>query len=185
MKRIFTALATAIFLAAAPVMVSCGTDTITRVSNTGTTPEEPENPDSGDNENNGEGENNNGDGEEMKTDSIIVKIGDFRYTAALEDNETAHAFAALLPITITMNELNGNEKYGNLSQNLPTGTFRPGQINEGDLMLFGSNCIVLFYKSFTTGYSYSRIGKITETSGLAQAVGNGDITVVFERSVSK
>lgn len=127
-------------------------------------------------------DNSNGDetDTDMKTDSITLKIGNSSFLVVLEDNATARAFAALLPLTMTMNELNGNEKYYMLPDNLPTASSRPGRIENGDLMLYGSNCIVLFYDTFTTSYSYTRIGKVVEPNGLAAAVEKGRISVTIE-----
>jgi hypothetical protein len=49
-----------------------------------------------------------------------LTIGDSMSTATLYDNATATAFKALLPITLNMAVLNGNEKYGELPRRLPT-----------------------------------------------------------------
>ena len=83
-------------------------------------------------------------------------------------------------MTVTMSELNGNEKLYNFPQNLPTESANPGTIHTGDLMLYGSITLVLFYKSFPTIYSYTKLGQIDHPSGLAAAVGSGNITVTFE-----
>ena len=111
---------------------------------------------------------------------ISVKIADAEFTATLEDNETAAAFKAMLPMTLDMSELNGNEKYNYLSADLPTAAESVGTINAGDIMLYGSNCAVLFYETFDTPYSYTRIGHIDDVSGLKEAVGGGNVTVTFE-----
>ena len=139
-----------------------------------------ENTDEADTENGDDKPNGNETDSDMKTDSITLKISNSTFRAVLEENATARAFAALLPLTITMNELNGNEKYYMLSDNLPTASSRPGRIEKGDLMLYGSNCLVLFYDTFPTSYSYTRIGKVVEPNGLAAAVGNGRVTVTME-----
>lgn len=112
---------------------------------------------------------------------ITVKIGDKSFSAQLYDNETAHAFADMLPLTLNMNELHGNEKYYNLSNSLPTDSSDVGKINSGDIMLYGNDCLVLFYDSFSTGYSYTKIGYIENPTGLADAVGNGNITITFDK----
>lgn len=118
--------------------------------------------------------------EKTNTMNIQIKVGNKRFTATLEDNATAKAFKALLPMTIQMTELNGNEKYFRLSVNLPTNASNPGTIQTGDLMIYGQNTMVLFYKSFPTSYSYTRLGRINESAGLAAALGSGDVTVNYE-----
>jgi hypothetical protein len=118
--------------------------------------------------------------EKTNTMSIQIKVGNKRFPATLEDNATAKAFKALLPMTIQMTELNGNEKYFRLSVNLPTNASNPGTIQTGDLMIYGQNTLVLFYKSFPTSYSYTRLGRINDTAGLAAALGSGDVTVSYE-----
>lgn len=112
--------------------------------------------------------------------NITIRAGSNSFTATLEDNEAGKAFAALLPMTVNMNEMNGNEKYHNLSGNLPTNSSRPGTIRTGDLMLYGSNCIVLFYATFSSSYSYTRLGRVNNPDGLATALGNGNVTVTFD-----
>ena len=111
---------------------------------------------------------------------ISIKIGSSSFTATLSDNPTAAAFKALLPMTVNMTELNGNEKYFDLQNALPVNPSKPAIIQNGDLMLYGSNTLVLFYKKFSTSYSYTPIGRIGNPSGLAAALGSSNITITFE-----
>lgn len=110
---------------------------------------------------------------------LEVVIEDRIFTATLADTEAARQFAGQLPMTINMGELNGNEKYHYMDFGLPTAAARPGTIKAGDLMLYGSDCLVLFYETFTSSYSYTSLGKLDDPAGLAQAVGSGSITVTF------
>ena len=112
--------------------------------------------------------------------NIQIKVSDKRFSVTLEDNATAKAFKALLPVTIQMTELNGNEKYFRLSGTLPTNASNPGTIRTGDLMIYGQNTLVLFYKTFSTSYSYTRLGRIDDPAGLAAALGSGEIAVTCE-----
>jgi hypothetical protein len=116
------------------------------------------------------------------TDSMKLKIttGTNTFTATLYSNATVAVFKSRLPMTINMRELNGNEKYFDLPNNLPANASNPGTIQTGDLMLYGSNTVVLFYKSFSTPYSYTRLGRIDNISGLTAALGSGNITATFE-----
>lgn len=72
-----------------------------------------------------------------------------------------------------MSELHGNEKYYYFNKSLPTNSERVGRIENGDLMLYGSDCLVLFYESFSSGYSYTKLGKVDNPSELEDAVGSG------------
>ncbi len=118
----------------------------------------------------------------LNTDSMKLKItiGPNTFTATLYDNATVTACKTRLPMTINMKELNSNEKYFDLPDNLPANASNPGTIQTGDLMLYGSNTLVLFYKSFSTSYSYTQMGRIDDTSGLAAALGSGNVAVTFE-----
>ena len=116
------------------------------------------------------------------TDTMKLKItvNSNVFTGILQNNATAKAFISMLPLTINMEELNGNEKYYYLSNTLPTNSSNIGTIQTGDLMLYGNNCLVIFYKTFTTSYSYTRLGRINNTAGLAAALGSGNATVKLE-----
>jgi hypothetical protein len=109
-----------------------------------------------------------------------ITIGSKTFKATLEDNRTVAELKTLLPLTLNMTDLNGNEKYYHLDTSLPTDASSPDTIQKGDLMLYGNNSLVLFYKTFETTYSYTRLGRIDDPSGLADAVGKGKATVIFE-----
>jgi hypothetical protein len=118
----------------------------------------------------------------LNTDSMKLKItvGSNTFIATVYNNAPAASFKAKLPLTINMKELNGNEKYFDLPNNLRTDASNPGIIQTGDLMLYGSNTLVLFYKTSSTSYNYTRIARIDNPSGLAAALGSGNRSVKFE-----
>jgi hypothetical protein len=111
---------------------------------------------------------------------IRIKVGKKAFTATLEDTATGKAFKALLPMSADMTELNGNEKYFRLSAHLPTDASNPGTIQTGDLMIYGQNTLVLFYETFSTTYTYTRLGHIEDPHGLAAALGAGNVTISYE-----
>lgn len=114
------------------------------------------------------------------SNQLRLRIGSETFTATLSDNPTTTAFVAQLPLTVSMVELNGNEKYYDLPQGLPTNAINPGTIQAGDLLLYNSNTLVLFYETFSTSYRYTRMGRVNNPAGLATALGRGNATVTFE-----
>ena len=100
------------------------------------------------------------DNEEMTMDKVYININNKKLGIDLENSSTTSALIKLLPLELSMNDLNGNEKYVYLNESLPTNTYSPKHIEAGDVMLFGDNCLVIFYESFDTSYSYSKIGHI-------------------------
>ena len=86
-----------------------------------------------------------------------------------------------MPLDVTMSELNGNEKYYYLDEPLPQNAQRVGRIEAGDIMLWGDDCVVIFYESFSTPYSYTRLGRIENAEGLKEAAGAGAAQVTFEK----
>jgi hypothetical protein len=49
-----------------------------------------------------------------------MSVGTQRFAVTLDENPTARAFVQLLPVTLEMAELNGNEKHGRLPHSSPT-----------------------------------------------------------------
>ena len=126
-------------------------------------------------EDNGQ-QNGNEDNQSM---TIKITAGGKTFTADIEDSETGKAFLAKLPLSLDMSELNGNEKYC-YGVDLPRSDKHYDSIAAGDLMLYSGNGVVLFYGS-AGGNSYTRIGKLSSTDGLKEALGTGNISVTFAK----
>lgn len=118
---------------------------------------------------------------DMNGGTMKLEINGEVFHVVLEVNETSKAFYNLLPQEFTMRELNNNEKYYYLNTSLPTDDECPGTINAGDIMLWGDNCIVIFYKTFKTPYSYTKIGEISNTENLESCLGADSVVVKFDK----
>ena len=114
-----------------------------------------------------------------ETMSITLKIGTKTFAATLSDNEATRALRALFPLTVDMSELNGNEYYAYLDGSLPTKSKNPHNIKAGDIKLYGTNCLVVFYKSFSTSYSYTDLGAVDDTAELLNALKTSGGKVTF------
>jgi hypothetical protein len=110
-----------------------------------------------------------------------MTIGERRFAVTLTDNAAARAFVAQLPLTLDMSDLNGNEKHGDLPKPLPANASRPGTIRNGDLMLYGADTLVVFYLTFQSSYSYTRLGRVDDPSDLPRALGPRGVRVVFSK----
>ena len=117
--------------------------------------------------------------EDTTMPTVNIQVGNKKFTVILSDNDSTRALLDKIPLTLNMDELNGNEKFYFFSEKFPTNSERVGNIKTGDLMLYGSDCLVLFYESFPTSYSYTKLGYVEDVTGLADALGSGSVQVTF------
>ena len=110
-------------------------------------------------------------------ETMKVKINDREVNLNWENNDTVKELLNHLPLNMEMQELNGNEKYAYLDNSLPTNSFNPEEIKTGDVYLYGNNCLVIFYQDFSTNYSYTKIGHITNLPDL----GKENISLTIEK----
>lgn len=115
-----------------------------------------------------------GEGKQM-----VIEVNGQQFSTVLYENETAEALKNLLPMTLNMDEMNGNEKYYYLDGSLPTDSENVGTIQTGDIMLYGSDCLVLFFDTFNTSYSYTKIGRMEDADTFADTLTNGTVEVTF------
>lgn len=112
---------------------------------------------------------------------IKLNISQQEYMAVLEDNPATRQLMAKFPMTLEMEELNSNEKYYQFAESFPAADEDIGQIHAGDIMLFASHYVVIFYKDFPSQYRYTRLGHIDNPKGLAEALGSGKAVVSFRK----
>lgn len=113
---------------------------------------------------------------------INVKVENHTFQANLESNSAVDAFVDMMresPITIRMSDYGGFEKVGSLGESLPTSD-RQTTTEEGDIVLYSGNQIVIFYG--TNSWSYTRLGHVDDLDGWEEALGNEDVTVTFSLS---
>lgn len=119
----------------------------------------------------------NNQNEEIK---INLTINNKTFSATLENNVTTRELISMFPMTLNMSELNSNEKYNYLDTDLTPNSSRQSRINAGDIKLYGSNCLVVFYESFNTSYSYTNLGTVDDVDSFVSELGNGSVTITFD-----
>lgn len=115
----------------------------------------------------------------MNQNTFVVSVGGAAFNAAFAENSGAQALKELLaegPMTLSMRDYGGFEKVGALGRSLPTSN---AQITTqtGDIVLYQGNQIVIFYGP--NSWSYTRLGRIADLSGWAEALGSGDVEVTL------
>ena len=111
-------------------------------------------------------------------ENYFIKIGDKIFPFTLKDTKAANELKNKLPIKLQMAKLNDNEIYYQFNEKFTMDTKNVGTINAGDIYLYQSDYLVLFYKTFNTSYTYSQIGSLTDPNRLAEAIGSGSSALV-------
>ena len=112
---------------------------------------------------------------------IKIKIADKIVTAALLDNETARDFIALLPLNLSMNDLFGREKFGNLPKVLSEKGPRTHSYEVGDIAYWSpAHDVAIYYRQ--DGESIPspgiiKIGKIDAGTEAFNVAGSAKVTI--------
>jgi len=135
----------------------------------------------------GPGLSNTGETEEnrVETNRIYIKVGKNTLTAVLEDNESAKALKELLAdgaLTISASNYGGFEKVCSLGMELPSNDSQT-TTHAGDICLYNSNQIVIFYGS--NSWAYTKLGKISDIdeSELEKVLGGKETEITLSLSV--
>lgn len=99
-------------------------------------------------------------------DEVKIVINNKQYTLKLENNQASFDLLSVVPLNVEMSDLNNNEKYVYLNFSISEEGNYTGSIKKGDVMLYQSNCLVIFYKDFETDYHYTKIGHIDNLANL-------------------
>ena len=129
------------------------------------------------------GNNNSGGTDNTMPETIQITVSGKTLSVKIEDNEATKALVAALreaSITYEAHDYGGFEKVGALGRSLPASDTQI-TTQAGDVVLYSSNQIVLFYGSNT--WSYTRIGKmqyesLDELKSFLKA-GEGNISVTL------
>ena len=121
---------------------------------------------------------NNGSGEDVAM-KMNIAVNDSSFTATLAENAAVDALVDWMeerPITLELSDYAGFEKVGPLGRSLPASDSQT-TTQAGDIVLYQSNQIVLFYGS--NSWNYTRLGSIDDLTGWEDALGSGDVTVTL------
>lgn len=120
------------------------------------------------------------DGDQEESE-LILTVGGKQVQVDWEDNPSVRELKELVrkgPLTIEMSMYGGFEQVGPLGTTL-TSNDAEMTTSAGDIVLYSSDQIVIFYGS--NSWSYTRLGHITNqsTSGMVDLLGNGDVAITL------
>lgn len=117
---------------------------------------------------------------EAAMDKITLSFNGRTYSATLESNPSARAFAKLLgngPLIVSAHDYGSFEKVGSLGTELPR-TDTQITTSPGDIILYQGDQITVYYAQNT--WSFTRLGRIDDPGGLREALGSGDVEITFQ-----
>jgi hypothetical protein len=112
---------------------------------------------------------------------LQMKIGGTTVRVNWENNRSVEALKALCesgPLVIQMSMYGGFEQVGPIGSRLPSDDVQTTTA-AGDIVLYSSNQIVVFYGS--NSWAYTRLGHITDqdAAGMAALLGSGNVTITI------
>lgn len=117
------------------------------------------------------------------TMNITVTIGGTEYAAQLDDTAAAREVAALFPLSVEMKEWAGNKEYyvglgKTINGTAPAAT----AITAGDIMLYSSRSLVIFYDNSANTAGYVKLGHISDSKNLKAALDKAGGKVAFAQT---
>ena len=110
-----------------------------------------------------------------------MSINGSEVTVAWEDNQAVRDLRTLVakgPVTVDMSMYGGFEQVGSLGTTL-TSEDKQTTTSAGDIVLYSSNQIVVFYGQ--NSWAYTRLGHITDRNArqMKELLGNGNVTITI------
>ena len=112
---------------------------------------------------------------------LKIHVNDTTFTATLEENSSAKAFAEFLmqgDMTLDMHDYGSFEKVADLPRNFPRND-KQIDTDAGDVILYQGNSITIYYDK--NSWNFTPLGKIDNVNKkrLKQILGDGNATVTF------
>ncbi len=127
--------------------------------------------------NNGNSENDNNQNENDMVTRMKITVGSHTLTATLENNATAQAFAAKLPITLPMMDLYGREMCYRFSDALPSDGARTRGYEVGEIVYYPPmHSFVIMYAQNDEHFQMQSIGRVEGNVSLFNGIGDVDVT---------
>ena len=139
-------------------------------------PNEVEVPNTAQNPDDSDGSDNSADNETIT--QMNIEVNGHTLTAILDNNVTAQAFAAKLPITLPMMDLYGREMCYRFPEALPTDDAKTRGYEVGEIVYYPPmHSFVIMYKQNGEHFQMQSIGRVQGDVSIFDGI--GDVNVTF------
>ena len=112
---------------------------------------------------------------------LKIHVNDTTFTATLEENSSAKAFAEFLAqgdMTLDMHDYGSFEKVADLPRSFPRND-TPIDTDAGDIILYQGNSITIYYDK--NSWNFTRLARIDNVNKkrLQQILGKGNVKATF------
>lgn len=115
---------------------------------------------------------------EEKDMELTLTVDGKEVPVSWEDNESVGALKEAAPLEIKMSMYGGNEQVGPIGKELPSDD-KNITTEAGDIVLYQSNQIVIFYGSNT--WDYTPLGHVELSKDeMTELLDNGDVTIAIK-----
>lgn len=119
----------------------------------------------------------------QETIDVVLTIDGQAFPIKLYVNKTTTSLLSSMPLSLTFDHLNNNEYFAYLPKRIHSNQTIIKEIQAGDILLYGDDCLVIFYKNYQSNYSYTRIGHISDILTLQELVDKQG--GIFQTNISK
>ena len=124
---------------------------------------------------------NNSPSDNKTTTQMKITVNGHTLTATLDDNVTAQAFAAKLPITLPMMDLYGREMCYRFPEALPTDDAKTRGYEVGEIVYYPPmHSFVIMYKQNGEHFQMQSIGRMQDNVSIFDGI--GDVNVTFTKA---
>lgn len=115
---------------------------------------------------------------EQEIANVEISVNNVTYTVIMEDTPTGRALVSRLPSTSmrlpASYDRDGVLKYYDMPNEVVSDPEEITTVSAGELLLDGNDRLLLFYQDTEAVGTYTRVGRIENSEGLAEAVGNDE-----------
>lgn len=111
--------------------------------------------------------------------NLQVTFNDAEYTMVYYPSTTAEYLVNQIPsLSMLMPpsyDMDGLYKYYDMPRPAPANEEEITSVSAGEVLMDGTDRLILYYQDAEITGSYTRVGYFTDTTGLAEALGDGDV----------